>query len=222
VTVDLVILTVRQGRLEALVIERGEEPYLGELALPGGFVHPDETLDAAASRELKEETGLSVPYLEQLASYGGADRDPRMRVVTVAYLAMTPNPLVPTAGTDAAAASWRRVKSLTRRRLAFDHHEILRDGVDRAGAKLEYTTLATAFCSKEFTMAELRQIYEAIWGEALDPRNFSRKVLSIEGFVVPIQATTRRGGGRPASLYRAGPATELSPPLRRPQISSRV
>lgn len=222
VTVDLVILTVGGEGLEALVIERGEEPFLGELALPGGFVLEDETLGAAASRELAEETGLRVSHLEQLASYGDPDRDPRKRVVTVAYLAMMPDPPAPTAGTDAATASWVPVRSLARKHLAFDHHKILRDGVERARAKLEYTTLARAFCPREFTIAELRRIYEAIWGEELDPRNFSRKVLSTEGFIVPTDATTTRGGGRPARVYRAGPATELSLPLRRPQIPSRV
>jgi 8-oxo-dGTP diphosphatase len=222
VTVDLVILTVGGLGLEALVIERGEEPFRGELALPGGFVLQDETLDAAASRELAEETGLRERHLEQLASYGDPDRDPRQRVVTVAYLAMMPDPPAPTAGTDAAAASWVPVRSLARQHLAFDHRKILRDGIERARAKLEYTTLARAFCPREFTIAELRRIYEAIWGEELDPRNFSRKVLSTEGFVVPTDAITTRGGGRPARLYRAGPATDLSPPLRRPQIPSRV
>lgn len=222
VTVDLVILTVGVEGLEALVIERGEEPFLGELALPGGFVRPDETLAVAASRELAEETGLRVRHLEQLASYGDPHRDPRMRVVTVAYLAMMPDPPAPTAGTDAAAASWVPVRSLARKHLAFDHRKILREGVERARAKLEYTTLATAFCPKEFTIAELRRIYEAIWGEELDPRNFSRKVLSSEGFIVPTDAITTRGGGRPARLYRAGQAIELLPPLRRPPIRSRI
>jgi 8-oxo-dGTP diphosphatase len=222
VTVDLVILTVGVEGLEALVIERGEEPFLGELALPGGFVRPDETLAAAASRELVEETGLRVAHLEQLASYGDPDRDPRMRVVTVAHLAMTQDPPAPTVGTDAAAAWWVPVRSLARKHLAFDHRKILRDGVERARAKLEYTTLATAFCPTEFTIAELRRVYEAIWGEELDPRNFSRKVLSSEDFIVPTDAITTRGGGRPARLYRAGQAIELLPPLRRPPIGSRI
>lgn len=215
VTVDLVVLTVRDARLEALLIERGEEPFIGTLALPGGFVRIDEALETAAARELVEETGLGVTHFEQLASYGDPDRDPRMRVVSVAYLAMAPEPPSPTAGTDAAAAAWRPVKTLTRRKLAFDHRRILRDGVERASAKLEYTTLATAFCPPEFTIAELREVYEAIWDEELDPRNFSRKVLSTHDFVVPVDATTTRGGGRPARLYRAGQASELSPPLRR-------
>lgn len=216
VAVDLVVLTVIDGTLGALLIERGEEPYAGELALPGGFVHIDEGLDEAAARELAEETGVRVAHLEQLATYGDPDRDPRMRVMSVAYLAMVPEPPSPMAGTDAAAAAWRPVRDLSAAQLAFDHHKILEDGIERARGKLEYTTLATAFCPPEFTIAELREVYEAIWGEPLDPRNFSRKVLSSDGFVVATQATTTRGGGRPARLYRSGPATELTPPIRRP------
>lgn len=215
VAVDLVVLTVRDARLHALLIERGEEPFAGQLALPGGFVRIDEGLETAAARELAEETGIRVAHLEQLASYGDPDRDPRMRVVSVAYLALIPEPPSPIAGTDAAAAAWRPVGGRVPKNLAFDHDRMLRDGVERARAKLEYTTLATAFCPPGFTIAELREVYEAIWGERLDPRNFSRKVLSTEDFVVPTDATTTRGGGRPARLYRAGKASELSPPLRR-------
>jgi 8-oxo-dGTP diphosphatase len=217
VAVDLVILTVREGSLQALLIERGEEPFEGQLALPGGFVRPDEGLEAAATRELKEETGIEVAHLEQLASYGSPNRDPRMRVVSVAYLALAPELPTPTAGTDAAAASWHPVTGLDRRRLAFDHKLILRDAVERARSKLEYTTLATAFCPSEFTISDLRETYEAIWGEPLDPRNFSRKVLSTQGFVRPTSRTTTRSGGRPARLYRPGDARDLSPPLRRPE-----
>src|SRR6266566_10065429 len=162
VTVDLVLFTLVQDRLCALAVRRSAEPFRGRWALPGGFVQPHEDLEQAARRELREETGLDATrvHLEQLASYGDPHRDPRQRVVTVAYLAMTPDPPAPTAGTDAAAASWVPVRSLARKRLAFDHHKILRDGVERARAKLEYTTLATAFCPKEFTIAELRRIYE--------------------------------------------------------------
>jgi 8-oxo-dGTP diphosphatase len=217
VAVDLVILTVREGSLQALLVERGEEPFEGQLALPGGFVRPNEDLEGAATRELMEETGIEVAHLEQLASYGDPKRDPRMRVVSVAYLALSPELPTPTAGTDAAAADWYSVSGLTRRHLAFDHKHILRDAVERARAKLEYTTLATAFCSAEFTISDLREVYEAIWGEPLDPRNFSRKVLSTEGFVRPTSRTTTRNGGRPARLYRAGDVLELTPPLRRPE-----
>jgi 8-oxo-dGTP diphosphatase len=220
VTVDLVILTVRRGQLCVLLVRRGVEPYLGHWALPGGFVLPDEDLDAAAGRELAEETAVAeLPvHLEQLRTYGAPGRDPRGRVVTVAYLALGPDLPDPVAGSDAAAAEWRPVNRLPRLRpgLAFDHAEILRDGVERARSKLEYTPLATAFCVPEFTVAELRSVYEVVWGTDLDPRNFHRKVTGADGFLVPVGRTTTRHGGRPAQLYRRGPAEVLMPPLLRP------
>ncbi|MCH7232270.1 NUDIX hydrolase [Glycomyces sp. L485] len=217
VTVDLVVLTVRDGELCALSVRRGCEPYLDQWALPGGFVHADEDLSAAARRELAEETGLAGPggHLEQLASYGTPDRDPRGRVVTVAYLALLPDLPTPRAGTDAAAAAWRPVG---RHGLAFDHDRILADGVERARSKLEYTPLATAFCPSEFTIAALRTVYEAVWGEPLDPRNFHRKVTSTPGFVVPTERFTEGGPGRPARLYRRGKSTVLIPPILRHRL----
>ena len=216
VTVDLVVLTVRADQLHVLVVRRGEEPFAGREALPGGFVHPDEDLATAAARELAEETGLTpgTAHLEQLASYGAPGRDPRMRVVTVAHLALVADPPAPRAGTDAAAARWAPAGEVSPG-LAFDHDEVLRDGVDRARAKLEYTSLATSFCPAEFTVAELRRVYEAVWGRGLDPRNFHRKVTGAAGFLEPTGTTTTRDGGRPAQLYRRGPATTLHPPLLR-------
>ena len=221
VAVDLVVLTVRSETFCGLAIERGAAPFKGRPALPGGFVHVDEDLAGAASRELEEETGVPSGrlHLEQLATYGDPQRDPRMRVVSVAYLALAPDLPSPAAGTDAASAEWRPVAELLSSKLAFDHNRILVDGVERARAKLEYTTLATAFCDAEFTVGELRSVYEAVWGHELDPRNFHRKVMASEGFLVPLDRTTTRGGGRPARLYRAGPAEELSPPLARPPES---
>ena len=217
VTVDLVVLTLRGGELHVLLVERGEEPFRGHLALPGGFVRPDETLDAAAVRELAEETGLrDVPgHLEQLRSYGDPARDPRMRVVSVAYLALAPDLPEPAAGTDAADARWVPVARASGSRLAFDHRAILADGVERARAKLEYTSLATAFCAPEFTVADLRAVYEAVWGAALDPRNFHRKVTSTPGLLVDTGRTRTEGRGRPATLYRAGDARTLQPPFTR-------
>lgn len=218
VTVDLVVLTVREGGLHVLLVRRGIEPYQGKWALPGGFVLEDEDLGSAARRELAEETGLADAggHLEQLASYGAPDRDPRGRVVTVAYLALLPDLPVPTAGTDAAEAQWRPVGELG---LAFDHDRILADGIERARSKLEYTPLAAAFCPPEFTIAALRQVYEAVWGEAIDPRNFHRKATSTPGFVSPTGGSTEGGAGRPARLYRRGDAALLNPPLlrRRPE-----
>jgi len=218
VTVDVVLLTIRAGDLSVLVVRRGEPPYEGRWALPGGFVRPDEDLDAAAVRELREETGLSSGFhLEQLRTYGAPRRDPRMRTVTVAYLALAPDLSAPRAGTDAADADWRPVATLlaARTRLAFDHDEILRDALDRARAKLEYTPLATAFCADTFTIGELRRVYETVWGTSIDPRNFHRKASKTPGFLVPTEETTTRDGGRPAQLFRRGSLELLNPPLTR-------
>lgn len=218
-TVDLAILTVRSDRLSALVVRRGESPFKGRWALPGGFIRPSENLLEAASRELAEETGLAstLVHLEQLGSYGEPRRDPRMRVVTVAYLALAPDLPVPVAGTDAVAAQWANIDDLLdASSLAFDHHRILADAVERARAKLEYTSLATAFCPATFTVAELRRVYEAVWGVALDPRNFHRKVTGVPGFLKATKASTTRDGGRPARLYVVGRVSSLYPPMLRP------
>lgn len=217
VTVDLVVLTLTGGELCALVVRRGVAPYRGEWALPGGFVRADEDLPDAARRELAEETGLApgTVHIEQLAGYGAPDRDPRMRVVTVAYLALAPDLPTPRAGTDAAAARWAPVRSLRDEHLAFDHDRILADGLERARAKLEYSPLATAFCAPEFTVAELRRVYELVWDTRLDPRNFHRKVTGAEGLLEPTGRTTTRDGGRPAQLYRRGKAELLYPPMLR-------
>ncbi len=225
VTVDLVVLTVRSHALCALAVRRGEPPYQGRWALPGGFVRGDEDLAGAAARELEEETGLqagSGVHLEQLATYGDPKRDPRMRVVSVAHLVLAPDLPAPRAGGDARSARWAPVEELLRNgeegTLAFDHARILADGVERARSKLEYSALATAFCPPEFTVGELRRVYEAVWGVALDPRNFHRKVTGTVGFLVPTGGTTTRQGGRPAQLFRAGGATLLNPPMLRPEV----
>lgn len=222
IAVDLIVLTVGGGRLRVLGIRRGIEPHLGRWALPGGFVLDDEDLIDAAVRELAEETGFESVrvHLEQLATFGAPRRDPRGRVISVAYLALLPDPPTPTAGSDASDAAWMDVTAdgHADRALAFDHGEILTRGIERARAKLEYSSLATAFCPSEFTIAELREVYETVWGTELDPRNFHRKVTGTSGFVEATGSTTTRQGGRPAQLFRAGPATTLSPPMQRPAI----
>jgi 8-oxo-dGTP diphosphatase len=226
VTVDVALLTVRQGRLCALLVRRGEPPQRGRWALPGGFVRPAEDLDDAARRELLEEAGLRVPgHLEQLRTYGAPGRDPRMRVVSVAYLALAPDVPVPTAGTDAAEARLWPVEDVPglpdaaaagAAALAFDHDRILADAVERARSKLEYTSLAATFLEEPFTIADLRRVYEAVWGGApLHAANFRRKVLSTPGFVVAVPGERATGRGW-AELYRRGGAGRLHPPLLRP------
>ncbi|SCE99448.1 NUDIX hydrolase [Micromonospora mirobrigensis] len=220
--VDLVILTLRESQLQVLLIERGVAPYRGSLALPGGFLnHDQEDLLTAAHRELDEEAGLGPEelHLEQLGVYGTPGRDPRGRVVSVAYLAVTPRLPEPVAGTDAADAKWTPVAHALSDAapLAFDHRQILADGVDRAREKLERSALATAFCGPTFTIVELQEVYEAVWGVRLDPRNFYRKVQSVDGFIVPAGPTRRTDGGRPARLFKPGPHTTLHPPMTRPQ-----
>ncbi|MER7167376.1 NUDIX domain-containing protein [Micromonospora sp. NPDC000207] len=224
VTVDVVALTIRDGVLHLLLVRRGEPPYEGHWALPGGFVHPDEDLITGARRELAEETGLGGDrlgrvHLEQLASYGAPDRDPRMRIVSVAYLAFAPELPDPTAGTDAEDAAWLAVTALPSRPLAFDHGRIIDEGLERARSKLEYTPLATRFLDPDFTVTELRAVYETVWGHPLHAGNFHRKVLSVPGFVESTGTSTERGGARGgprAKLYRAGDARLLHPALLRP------
>ncbi|MBB5829649.1 NUDIX hydrolase [Micromonospora carbonacea] len=224
VTVDVVALTVRSDALHLLLVRRGGPPFEGHWALPGGFVRPEEDLAAGARRELAEETGLGGErlrrvHLEQLASYGDPDRDPRMRIVSVAYLAFAPDLPDPAAGSDADDAIWLPVTALSSRQLAFDHDRIIDDGLERARSKLEYTPLATRFLDTEFTISELRAVYETVWGHPLHPGNFHRKVLSVPGFVESTGASTERGGtrgGPRAKLYRAGDARLLHPALLRP------
>jgi 8-oxo-dGTP diphosphatase len=222
VTVDLAVLTVHSGALQIMLVRRGIPPYEDMLALPGGFLASTaEDLDHAAARELTEETGLRTEglHLEQLRTYGTPNRDPRRRVVTVCYLAFSPNLPPPTAGGDAREAILMPVDKVLRKQtsVAFDHKKIIADAVERARGKLEYTTLAAAFCSPEFTVTDLRKIYEIVWGKKLDPRNFHRKITGVEGFLVPTGENVSRHVGRPAALFRRGPATVLHPAMLRSQ-----
>jgi adenosylhomocysteine nucleosidase len=220
-TVDLVILTLRGTSLQLLLVERGVEPYAGSLALPGGFLRDvEEPIQVAARRELSEETGLDADslLLEQFGVYGDPDRDPRGRVVSVAFLAIAPRLPDPVAGTDAAGARWTPAGEVLAASLplAFDHQRIVVDGVERARSKLEHSAIATAFCGPTFTISELQQVYEAVWDVRLDPRNFYRKIQGTRDFVVPTGPGKRAGAGRPARLFRAGPGTVLNPPMVRP------
>ncbi len=208
VTADIAILTVHDDALCVLMVERGSDPYAGSLALPGGFVDPDEDLVDAARRELEEETGVTDVVLEQLGSYGSPDRDPRGRVVSVAHVAVLSRAVPATAGDDAADALWVPLLPLLadpESRVAFDHRQILADALAWVRTRLEYTTLATAFVDEEFTLSELRRVYEVVWGSEFDAGNFQRKMRRTEDFVVETGRTRPAAGGRgrPAATFRA-------------------
>jgi 8-oxo-dGTP diphosphatase len=204
--------------LAVLLIRRGAAPYKGRWALPGGFVDEGEDVEKAARRELAEETGLEVgrrPFLH-LGAYAAPRRDPRHRTVSMSYWAVVDPEAEATAGDDAADVRWWPVEeALEAKRLAFDHATILSDAVEALGRAMETSTIATSFLGEEFTVAELRQVYEAVWGRPLDAGNFQRKVLSVTDFLVDSGWQTSGGRGRPATLYTAGEGGEIWPPMSR-------
>lgn len=191
-------------------------------AIPGGFKLPTETLDEAAKRELSEETGVdAASLLTQFGAYGNPGRDPRMNVVTVAFLAVLCDVGAVVAGSDAAEASLVPVSDDLNARieLAFDPDEIVQDAIDRVRIELEVTGVATAFVGSTFTLAELRSVYEAVWGVQLDGANFRRSVVTESGWVIPTRRLAKSGsaGGKPAELFRAGRAWKTGGPIRHPQ-----
>src|SRR4029077_654564 len=198
-TVDIVIFTIEQGALKVLLVKRGIEPFAGQYAIPGGFVLENESLDQAAMRELREETGVAEVYLEQLYSFGDPKRDPRGRVVTIAYYALiSAEHSQLRAGSDAAAAAWFAVDAVPD--LAFDHPKILEYAVERLRNKLEYTTAGFQLLPEKFSLSELQEVYEAIWGKKLDNRNFRRKLALLK--ILKPTSEYRRDGRKPARLYR--------------------
>ena len=199
VTVDIVIFTIQFDELKVLLVKRGIPPFKEEFALPGGFVHEHESLDAAAMRELREETGVSDVYLEQLYSFGDPGRDLRERVITVAYYALIlADRSQLAAGTDTTEAAWWGVSRLPA--LAFDHRKIFDYALQRLRNKLEYTTVGFQLLPEKFSLTELQGVYEAILDKKLDKRNFRRKIELLK--ILKPTSEYRRGGQRPARLYR--------------------
>jgi 8-oxo-dGTP diphosphatase len=198
VTVDIVIFTIQSSTLKVLLVKRRIPPFAGQFAIPGGFIHEDENLEQAALRELKEETGVADLYLEQLYSFGDVDRDPRGRVITVAYFALISADRQLKAGSDAAEAKWWAMDDLPP--LAFDHAKILNYALERLRNKLEYTTVGFQLLPEKFTLTELQEVYEAILGKKLDKRNFRRKMSLLK--ILKPTMDFRRGGRRPARLFR--------------------
>jgi|SRR5437773_5853492 len=198
VTVDLVIFTIHGNEFKVLLVKRAFEPFAGSFALPGGFVHEDESLETAAMRELQEETGVKQVYLEQLYSFGEPARDPRGRVVTISYYALISPDRSLSAGTDAADARWWPVSKLPP--LAFDHRRIFDYALERLRNKLEYTTVGFQLLPAKFTLTELQRVYEVILNKKLDKRNFRRKIKLLK-ILTPLKEW-KKGGRKPARLYR--------------------
>lgn len=199
-TTDIVLFTIQHERLKVLLVRRASTPFKGSWALPGGFVQEGESLAECARRELLEETGVDESYLEQLYSFGDPDRDPRGRVVTVAYFALVrSDELILEAATDADAAAWFPVDELPD--LAFDHPEILQVARERLSAKVEYSTIAFQFLPEEFTLRQAQDVHEAVLGHPLDKRNF-RAALKARGLVKGTGRKFQDGPHRPAELFR--------------------
>lgn len=220
-TVDLAVFTIRNGTLSILLVERGGHPFKNKWALPGGFANVDETLEESVARELREETSLRLDakYVEQIKTYGTPQRDPRGYIASVAYVALVPNANSVAAGSDASDARFFSVDDALETDLAFDHSQILRDGLERVRAKLEYAPIAHHFLDDDmFTMSDLRRIYETVWGVELTPSNFRRKILSVPNLVVSTRTQVETDGPNAAELYQAGSASIISPPLTRPYV----
>lgn len=212
VTVDMIIFTVKDNDLKVLLVQRRDHPFKDNWAVPGGFVGISESLEAAAWRELEEETGVQEVYMEQLYTFGDPERDPRTRVITVAYFALVEARQVRTlrAGSDAKAAAWFSMYDLPK--LAFDHHQILEYALTRLRYKLEYTNVAFQLLPELFTLTELQRVYEIVFNRSLDKRNF-RKKLNIRELdhsptpdkVYMLEETSEfkmEGSHRPARLHR--------------------
>ncbi len=198
-TVDCVVFGFDGAGLQVLLIRRGIDPFIGAWALPGGFVRMDEDLESAARRELEEETSLREVFLDQLYTFGATDRDPRGRVVSVAYFALVrPDQHPAKADTDASEAAWFPLDALPG--LAFDHPKILATALERLRGKIRYQPVGFELLPKRFTLTQLQALYEAILGRAIDKRNFRKKLLAFD-FLVPLEAFTG-GAHRPARLHR--------------------
>jgi len=217
VTVDVVLFTIRSGELAVLVIRRGAPPFKGQWALPGGFVEENESLERAASRELKEETGIEQSTLEQLGAFGDPGRDPRGHTVSVAFYAFLVAPARPVAADDAADAQWVSVSALARQRFAFDHARIIAIAVERLREHLASfahgapTRHALELVPPRFTLSELQHVHEAVLGRQLDKRNFRAKLL-LRDLVEPVASAHRTGRHRPAQLYRWSSKASVHPP----------
>ena len=199
-TVDAVVFGYEYGKISVLLIKRKYEPFKKKWAIPGGFVLNDESLEEAVERELEEETGVKISYLEQLYTFGSPSRDPRGRVVSIAYFGLVrPNTFKIFASTDAAEVQWFNIDELPE--LAFDHKKILEIAIKRLQGKITYEPIGFELLDKKFTFSDLEKLYTTLLGREIDRRNFRKKIIGLN-VLDELDEKVSKGSGRPANLFQ--------------------
>lgn len=199
-SVDAVVFGYEKGEISVLLIKRKYEPFKGKWAIPGGFVLNDESLEEAVERELQEETGVEINYLEQLYTFGKPSRDARGRVVSVAYFGLVrPNTFKIVASTDAEEVSWFNINELPK--LAFDHKEILKIAIERLQGKITYEPIGFELLDKKFPFSDLEKLYTTLLGREIDRRNFRKKIIGLN-VLDELDEKVSKGSGRPANLFQ--------------------
>jgi len=199
-TVDAVVFGYEEGNISVLLIRRKYDPYKGQWAIPGGFVKHNESLEDSVERELYEETGIKINYLEQLYSFGKLDRDPRGRVVSIAYFGLVrPNTFKIIASTDAEEVAWFSIDELPK--LAFDHEEILKIAIERLQGKITYEPIGFELLDKKFPFSDLEKLYTTLLGRDIDRRNFRKKIIGLN-VLDELDEKVSKGSGRPANLFQ--------------------
>lgn len=199
-TVDAVVFGYEEGNISVLLIKRKYEPFKGKWAIPGGFVLDDESLENAVERELFEETGIKINYLEQLYTFGNPNRDPRGRVVSIAYFGLVrPNAFKIFASTDAEQVQWFNINELPK--LSFDHEEILKTAIERLQGKITYEPIGFELLDKKFPFSDLEKLYTTLLGRDIDRRNFRKKIVGLN-VLDELQEKVSKGSGRPANLFQ--------------------
>jgi 8-oxo-dGTP diphosphatase len=199
-TVDAVVFGYEEGNISVLLIKRKYEPFIGHWAIPGGFIEDEESLEHAVERELHEETGVKINYLEQLYTFGKPDRDPRGRVVSIAYFGLVrPNAFNILASTDAEQVQWFNINELPK--LSFDHKEILKTAITRLQGKITYEPIGFELLDKKFPFSDLEKLYTTLLGRAIDRRNFRKKIIGLN-VLDELDEKVSKGSGRPANLFQ--------------------
>jgi len=199
-TVDAVVFGYEEGNISVLLIKRKYEPFKGKWAIPGGFIENDESLEEAVERELFEETGIKINYLEQLYTFGKPDRDPRGRVVSIAYFGLVrPNAFKIYASTDAEQVQWYNINELPK--LSFDHKEILKTAIERLQGKITYEPIGFELLDKKFPFSDLEKLYTTLLGREIDRRNFRKKIIGLN-VLDELNEKVSKGSGRPANLFQ--------------------